>query len=101
MPKLKLVAPDGGPRIVPALSTFGISDVVQHGDVIDVPDELAGSGPRWRRLTGEDDAHHPLNDPNAAHEYREHAGHPEVFDLGSGLLAQVGIWEPTTPKDAD
>lgn len=101
MPKVKLVAPDGGPRSVPVLSEHGIPDLVEHGATIDVPAEVAGEGPRWRRLDGESDPHHPINDPYAAHEYREHAGHPEVYDLGSGLLAQVGIWELVEHKTKD
>ena len=102
MVKIKLVAPDGGPRILPAAGNA----LVEHGGVVEVTPELAGEGPRWRRLI-EDDPFHPGNDQQAAHQYREHAGHLEVYDLGTGLLAQVGIWEPTdTPtrseaKDAD
>jgi hypothetical protein len=99
MPKIQLVAPDGGPRILPDLSGSGVADVVQHGDVIDVPAELAGEGPRWRQVgKPEDDPLHPNHDPFGFYDRREHAGHAEVFDLGSGLLAQVDIWQSVTGK---
>jgi hypothetical protein len=108
MPKIKLVAPDGGPRILPDLSGTGVSDVIEHGGVIDVPAELAGEAPRWRRVGEPDeDTHHPAHDPSGFFDRREHAGHPEVYDLGTGLLAQVGVWEAVsretapTVKDAD
>lgn len=104
MAKLKLVAPDGGPRIVPALSTYGLPDMVEHGQVIDASPELAGEAPRWRRVgEPDDDTLHPVHDPSGFFDRREHAGHAEVFDLGHGLLAQTDTWElvTTTAKDAD
>jgi hypothetical protein len=104
MRDVKLAADDGGPRILADMSEI----TVQHGDVISVPDELAGEGPRWRRVGEPDeDTHHPVHDPSGFYDRREHAGHAEVYDLGHGLLAQVGVWEVVsrettkTEKDAD
>lgn len=97
MPKAKLVAEHLGPDgvlIVPALLDYGLAEDVRSGDVIEGPAELIGEGPRWRQITGEDDPMHPAGDPSGFFERREHAGHQEVYDLGSGLLSQVGTWEP-------
>ncbi len=64
---------------------------IQPGQEIDVPAELAGRPPHWRRLAdGEQQV--------PWHEYRTHAGHLEVRDLGHGLLAQLGNWLPVTDQ---
>lgn len=64
----------------------GEARTVGAGEVIDVSPEQAGSLPRWRQVAdGEVVESHQ--------ETREHAGHREVRDLGSGLLAQVSNWE--------
>lgn len=70
--------------IVPNLADHGLDPYVPNGAVIDVPDEVAGCGPRWRRAQAGDDL--------AFMETRERAGHTEVHDLGSGLLAQFQNW---------
>lgn len=68
---------------------------VGAGEVIQVTPEQAGAGPHWRRVgAGEVVEGHQ--------ETREHAGHLEVHDLGSGLLAQAGNWEAVddeSPKE--
>lgn len=92
MVQITLIAPDGGPRVLPALSALGLPDVVQHGDVIDVPPELAGEPPRWRRVKDDADPLHPSADPSKFFDRRELAGKSEVYDLGFGLLAQTDVW---------
>jgi hypothetical protein len=81
--------------IVPSLVDYGIDSYVPNGAVIDVPAEVAGSEPRWRVATDEDDT--------AFLQTREHAGKLEVYDLGSGLLAQSDIWskESTAAAKSD
>lgn len=64
--------------------------VIETGDVVDVPSDLVGAEPHWRRTT-EDETQ--ATRPHL--EFREHAGHLEVRDLGEGLLSQVGNWEKT------
>jgi len=79
--------PDNGAEhalVVPELEQYGLDAYVPNGAVIDVPDELAGSAPRWRRAKDGDDLKFG--------QVRQHAGHTEVYDLGSGLLAQTDLW---------
>lgn len=66
---------------------------VAAGEVVSVSPEQAGQGPRWRRVAdGEVVGSHQ--------DTREHAGHLEVYDLGSGLLAQEANWEAVTDEKA-
>lgn len=71
---------------------------VPAGGVVKVSPEEAGTAPRWRRVEV-DDSDHPLEELGGR-ETREHAGHLEVHDLGSGLLAQTSNWEPATKAEA-
>lgn len=66
---------------------------IQPGQEIEVPAEMAGQPPHWRRVE-------PGEERVPFREYRQHAGHLEVHDLGTGLLAQLGLWEPATPVRA-
>lgn len=69
--------------------TLGL-DAVKRGDVVEVTAEAAGSGPFWRPLRDDEEIH-------PAREYRGRDGNgdpTEVRDLGSGLLSQLGNWEP-------
>lgn len=67
---------------------------VHRGDEITVPAEVAGRGPHWRPLA-EGEERHP------AREYRSRGHRTEVHDLGYGLLAQLGNWEPINPTEND
>jgi hypothetical protein len=99
MAKIQLVDPalgkDGG-RIVPALGDL----FVAAGEVIDVPDDVAGAGPRWRAATPDDD----LSFMETHHDDDPKVG-TTVRDLGHGLLAQTDIWAraaepaPATAKE--
>lgn len=67
---------------------------IQPGQEVDVPAEMAGHPPYWRNLeTGETKV--PWR------EYRTQDGHPQIHDLGEGLLAQLGNWEPADPSTPD
>jgi hypothetical protein len=78
-----------------AVRVDGDSHVVLAGKTISVTPESAGEAPRWRRAT-EDEAQwvelpeQPVGRQPMHHRCR--AGHLEVFDLGSGLLAQPENW---------
>lgn len=94
-PSLGKHDPDKGQvhgKIVPALGDL----FVASGEIIDVPDEIAGAGPHWRKAELGDDltwmeTHHD-DDPSVG---------TTVHDLGHGLLAQVGIWaRPSDEKEA-
>jgi hypothetical protein len=85
------------------VNPYGAVDLRLDGDSIHVPangkikvtPEQAGQAPRWRRATEQEAALHGLTDLPAGVlpvHTREHAGHLEVFDLGSGLLAQAANW---------
>lgn len=84
----------GGPRSVVA---DGERIEVPTGGVIKVSPETSGAGPRWRRVGKDDDT--------VLMHTREHGGHLELFDLGSGLLAQPTNWRDaragTDHEDAD
>ncbi len=68
----RVVDADGQRLEIPDNGTFKVSA------------DKAGTAPRWRRAeNGEDTTH--------LHT-RDHAGHLEVFDLGSGFLAQPTNW---------
>lgn len=67
------------------------------GEVIEVPPELAGQPARWRRVEVDKDGH--PTERHDLHETREHAGHLELRDLGTGLLSQVGNWEAVTDDE--
>lgn len=81
-----------GPISVVDLPTLGILDW-ERGTTREVPDDVVGEGPRWRRADVESDRIDIM-------ETREHAGHLEVLDLGSGLLAQLGNFEVVEAKAA-
>jgi hypothetical protein len=71
---------------VPGLGLTGVKRL----DVVEVPAQAAGRGPFWRPLE-------PDEPVLAYRQYRgdDGSGDPvQVWDLGSGLLAQVGNWEP-------
>lgn len=74
---------------------------VASGAVVKVTPEAAGEAPHWRKLTDADDATLRAN-PEALH-WRLRAGDVEVYDLGSGLLAQPENWrradDDTDPAD--
>lgn len=77
---------------------------VESGGTVDVTPETAGRAPRWRRADTDDDGS-PAERLDQLHT-RYRAGHIEVFDLGSGLLAQTANWraaddsgEPADPTD--
>jgi hypothetical protein len=76
---------------------------VKKDATLKVPAHVAGEAPRWRRV--EVDAQGLPTDDLPAMHVRNRAGHLEVFDLGSGLLAQPDNWqtgkgEPADPTDA-
>lgn len=67
---------------------------VLAGATVSVSPELAGQGPQWRRVEVDADGH-PTERIDLV-ETRQHAGHLELLDLGTGLLSQAGNWEPVT-----
>lgn len=92
--------------------------VVPAGEVHTVSAEEAGTAPGWRKATDEeaaefeaflgryaidaaevtslddlDDEHRRILGQLTGREYRFHGGDLEVWDLGSGLLAQTDVWE--------
>lgn len=73
---------------------------VGQGEVIQVTPEQAGEAPRWRRVAVDADGA-PTELVEDHQETREHAGHLEVHDLGSGLLAQVTNWEAVPDGQGD
>lgn len=85
---------------VGAIVTFidGEQRDVAAGEVITVSPEAAGEPPAWRQVAKLDDAEQPVQE--VGREYREHAGHLEVRELGTGLLAQEGNWERVTARSA-
>lgn len=114
--RIKLNAPDLGEHdpdkgiehalVVPVLEQYGLDSYVPNGSVIDVPAEVAGSEPRWRVATDEDKIGDPVTGSAALVKFlptREHAGKLEVWDLGTGLLAQTDLWskESAAPAKTD
>jgi hypothetical protein len=89
-------APERHARIVPSLGL-----TVLAGDVIDVPDDVAGVGPHWRAPNDGDvvDLQHVayLRDTGSL-QLNEDGSIRSVYDLGYGLLAQVDVW--TRPAEA-
>lgn len=81
----------------------GESVVVPAGQTISVTPEAAGQAPRWRRATEDEAALAGVPAPGPGVHIRERGGHVEVFDLGSGLLAQPSNWrkagDTTAPAD--
>jgi hypothetical protein len=63
---------------------------VAVGGTLTVTPETAGAAPHWRKADDADSAALAVN-PEALH-WRMRAGDLEVFDLGSGLLAQSDNW---------
>jgi hypothetical protein len=91
-------------RVVPELEGCGLDSYVPNGSVIDVPAEVAGSEPRWRVATDEDRVGDPVTGSAPLVKFlptREHAGKLEVWDLGTGLLAQTDIWTKEAPAKTD
>ncbi len=78
------------PRGDVSVAVDGDRVVVEAGGVLKVTPEQAGEAPHWRKLTEADDATLRAN-PEALH-WRLRAGDVEVYDLGSGLLAQPENW---------
>jgi len=93
--KVQLVDPTLGKddgKIVPSLSNHGLPEFVKAGEVIDVPDAVAGRGPHWRAAADGDDL-------AFMETHTDDKGKVTVHDLGEGLLAQIGIWaRPETAK---
>ena len=94
--EVRNVSPQGARE----LRVDGETLIVEPGGVIEVPPEVAGTPARWR-VQEVDDAGTPVVDdltPSEAvvwlslQHTRQRAGHLEVFDLGSGLLAQAENW---------
>jgi len=90
---IQLIDPDPGPgsderhaRIVPALSSVGVDQLVRAGQVIDVPAEIAGAGPHWRAPRDGDDLQFMETRLSEDGQTRS------VHDLGHGLLAQTDVW---------
>jgi hypothetical protein len=83
------------PRGAQTLKVDGDTVTVQAEATVTVPPEVAGVAPRWRRAT-EDEAAWVLlperPEGKSPMHTRQHAGHLEVFDLGTGLLAQPDNW---------
>ncbi len=84
---------------------------VAKGAVVQVTPEQAGVGPHWRKALKDEvvEPHQRIRDsqgfevpdrPQASFVVGDEA-ELEVYDLGSGLLAQVGNWEAveTTAKE--
>lgn len=97
--KIKLVSADGADRHLPTLSDV-IPDggLWRHGETHDVPDEIAGAAPYWRRPVEGDELHFMETRSDPAGQVRS------VHDLGHGLLAQVDVFErddAPAPKDAE
>jgi hypothetical protein len=80
------VSPRGSVR----LFVDGETHEVDHGGTLTVDPETAGEAPHWRKATEADGAALRVN-PEALH-WRVRAGDFEVFDLGTGLLAQSETW---------
>lgn len=83
------------PRGDVSVRVDGDSRVVLAGATISVTPEAAGEAPRWRRATEDEEQWVELPDRpegTAPMHHRRRAGHLEVFDLGSGLLAQTENW---------
>jgi len=70
---------------------------VDAGGILKVTPEQAGQAPHWRHATDDDDRVLRQN-PEALH-WRLRAGTIEVYDLGSGLLAQVDNWRRANDDD--
>lgn len=68
-----------------------------RGVAVDVPDDVAGREPFWRRATpGDDLAWFPTR---IVEEAGAHV--VEVLDPGAGLLAQVPLFRPATDAEID
>lgn len=82
-------------RYVPVLEQYGIDPYVPNGAVIDVPDEVAGVAPFWRRPKEGDEL--SFMETRRADD----GGVVSVHDLGRGLLSQTDIWESVDEKKGD
>lgn len=69
---------------------------VEPGGVVKVTPEQAGEPPHWRKADDADELLLAVN-PEALH-WRIRAGAVEVYDLGSGLLAQPANWRRKDEK---
>lgn len=72
---------------------------VERDGILKVTPEQAGKAPHWRRATDADELT-LRNNPMALH-WRLRAGDIEVYDLGSGLLAQPEHWRLASDPDTD
>ena len=68
----------------------GSAVVVPAGRTVLVTPELAGEAPRWRPVEVDADGN-PVEHVDGMHT-RQHLGRLEVYELGSGLLAQATNW---------
>lgn len=107
MAKVQLIDPDPGPgsaerhaRTVPALSLYGLPQLVLAGSVIDVPDDVAGVAAHWRAPRDTDDLEY-LRNTTGSLTFNEDGSVKAVHDLGHGLLAQPDVWAKPTEKSAD
>lgn len=87
------------PRGDMSVALDGDRIVVEHGATVKVTPEQAGEPPRWRRGDDNDSAALRVN-PRAVH-WRIRAGVLEVFDLGSGMLAQDETWRVKGHEEDD
>jgi hypothetical protein len=85
-----------GPMVEVDLPTLGHVGV-KRGDVIEVPAEVAGREPFWRPV--EDEPRLPYREYRTVEGKGRKGDVVEVRDLGSGLLSQLGNWEPAEKPD--
>lgn len=78
------------PRGAVTVTVDGDRHEVAKDGLLTVTPESAGQAPHWRTMTVADDQ--VLRDNPEALHWRLRAGHGEVFDVGSGLLAQTENW---------
>ena len=91
--------------VAPLETPWGL---VEAGQVIDVPDDVAGTPPTARRLAAEQalhDAHHAHPRSHEACAAAREALTDLAHEMGSGLLAQITEWQPVaktkTSKDGE
>lgn len=73
----------------------GEARTVAAGEVVEVTPEQAGAGPRWREVVAGE-----VVEPHQALRASQPDGVlDEVYDLGSGLLAQFTNWELVTEEN--
>lgn len=95
-PSLRLASGDdpGDFLCVPTLAPYVPGGLVAAGSVIEVPADIGGTPPTWRACTAVDTA--PA-DPWT--RYRDGVNGREIWDFGTGLLAQDTLWQSyVTPE---